>query len=732
MTFNHLSNQNKIMLTNQAMWGRVSALLIVITLCLTALFATQTQATEPGGVSLGGAAVSLPRYQTNDVFDVNLVSGQISPSLNTIAIGGDKGLSHSISMFANDFTYKGWTGYFDKYNGKAKYTDLGTDLYYKGVMQGNYRIGVMRVSGAVGSAEFLVVQANGSPFLREFGDPKLYFDITNDIPSSYAYLAIGDTRHTLEAINDGQELLWTLPDGTQVKYERVVQNINAFAEGVLTDITYPNGFKITHHGNTGVTTNTGFQLKYDYTAVNTGLESSKENVYFPLSPPVPGDSWYTHYNPEYVRGINNAIEYCDPTLSAACTLTNAWPEVKFTWPGGMPRAFFIGDSVFQVDVTSAGSKTLTTKYHYEAQDLALEYPDLGDIPGNEGGDDTTRGFGVGEKYMARLVGIQPASSTEITTTYRYRNPYEPVSIESCGRDPDSDDPYNSGGMCGVFFYKWLTSTSGEVLSAEGPQGKATYFVNESQPNTSYINRSVWKLPNFSVSRSTRNPGALVEVNETNIGILSFEDSFRNFVTRLIAGPGPDKWYDYDDRGNLETIAMEKGQVDDDGNSIETSVQAHYPQTCSNPKTCNQPEYTIDANGIQTDYEYHAQSGQITKVIHPAVKTDANSTAIRPVTTYSYGDAPMYATYKINSDTDETSTDGIWLLQSKTSCSKGVTCSGDELVITSYKYTTANLLLKEIAVKTSSKTQRTCYAYDNYGNLIGETKPKGTSALTECP
>ncbi|NQZ12316.1 MAG: hypothetical protein HRT35_34620, partial [Algicola sp.] len=426
--------------------------------------------------------------------------------------------------------------------------------------------------------------------------------------------------------------------------------------------------------------------------------------------------WYTHYNPEYVRGINNAIEYCDPTTSAACTLTNAWPEVKFTWPGGMPRAFFIGESVFQVDVTSAGSKTLTTKYHYEAQDLALITPDLGDVPGNEGGDDQTRGFGVAEQYMPRLVGIQPASSTEITTTYRYRNQYEAAVISVTG---------------GAFFYQWLSSKSGEVISAEGLQGKAGYTMSERQANTSIQNSSMWKVTNL-VSMSSRYPGTLFDFSQTGTGVFSFEDSFRNFVTSQIGGPGPDKWYDFDDRGNLATIKFNSGREDDDGHSIETSIQAHYPQTCSNSKTCNQPDYTIDANGHRTDYEYHAPSGQIAKVTHPGVKTDANSTAIRPVTTYSYGDAPLYATYKINSAANETSSDGIWLLQSETSCTKGTSCSGDERVTTTYEYTTANLLLKGVTVTSSSKTQRTCYAYDHYGNLIGETLPTGTASLTQCP
>lgn len=62
------------------------------------------------------------------------------------------------------------------------------------------------------------------------------------------------------------------------------------------------------------------------------------------------------------------------------------------------------------------------------------------------------------------------------------------------------------------------------------------------------------------------------------------------------------------------------------------------------------------------------------------------------------------------------------------------CAGNDEVVINFEYDHNNLLLTGKTVtalntKGASETLRTCYQYDIYGNLIGETKPKAN--LTSC-
>src|SRR3546814_7374233 len=69
-------------------------------------------------------------------------------------------------------------------------------------------------------------------------------------------------------------------------------------------------------------------------------------------------------------------------------------------------------------------------------------------------------------------------------------------------------------------------------------------------------------------------------------------------------------YTYDARDNVTgTIAHPKT------GSGTISTSATYSSTCTNPKKCNKPETTTDANDTDTNYEYNTR-GQATNVTHP--------------------------------------------------------------------------------------------------------------------
>jgi RHS repeat-associated protein len=123
-------------------------------------------------------------------------------------------------------------------------------------------------------------------------------------------------------------------------------------------------------------------------------------------------------------------------------------------------------------------------------------------------------------------------------------------------------------------------------------------------------------------------------------------------------------YSYDARGNLtqtRTISATPGTPAD----IVTT--AHYPATCTNPKTCNQPDYTIDARSYQTDYAYDPASGNVTSVTSPA-----GDNGVRPQTRYGY--TALSANYRNGSGTT-ISGSPIYLLTSTSECMTGSSCAG---------------------------------------------------------
>ncbi|MGR4866916.1 RHS repeat domain-containing protein [Caulobacter sp. LARHSG274] len=109
----------------------------------------------------------------------------------------------------------------------------------------------------------------------------------------------------------------------------------------------------------------------------------------------------------------------------------------------------------------------------------------------------------------------------------------------------------------------------------------------------------------------------------------------NAPTKVIYPEGNYEKYEYDARLNLikvTSVAKPGIQVAD------RVVQASYDATCSNPKTCNKPNYTIDANGNRTDFIYDAAHGGLLSETKPA-----GPNGVRPQTRYSY--TPLYARYK---------------------------------------------------------------------------------------
>jgi YD repeat-containing protein len=166
----------------------------------------------------------------------------------------------------------------------------------------------------------------------------------------------------------------------------------------------------------------------------------------------------------------------------------------------------------------------------------------------------------------------------------------------------------------------------------------------------------------------------------------------------------------------------------------------------NPRTCNRPITTTDANNNVTDYTYAPEHGGVLTETGPAVPTRQNNGTmanVRPQKRYEYAQRTAWTSNGVGG---YVAGPPIWLLMRERSCrataGSGTSCAGgaaDE-VLTEFDYGPNSgpntLLLRGQAVTSTDNgvttTLRTCYGYDGRGNRISETRPNGTVSLTSCP
>ena len=638
--------------------------------------------------SASAASLAPPPYELMDRHGVNVATGQVSPSLTDVSIGGSTlGLSHSISTFSSNFVNwegEGPLGYRDRFYGRVMrsihHKPPNTEYHPENWVY------VMRVFDIGGSIDFSI----------------------NPDGTYVAYN--GDPRQTLE-FRPGFGFVWTKSDGTVVTFRYAG---DSFPSGIIgpiagvSEIKYPNGFTVTVSSTDvgalifGAATNTGYQLKYVYTPQNVVLELPDD----PTNDHIPGVAGWTM--PRYVAAINNAIDFCPMdtiygvynSLSDACggQLTQEWPKATYNWPGGMPRVMFLGETVFSVIDANGGVTEYTSRPY--------QMPFCPTVDGGTRQDDP--------KYRTpRIVAIKNANSTVPAINYEYISKCflqglpQWWSYFSAGPIAQVASSYIGSDVNGYSIGNPYTPAEGVSPTTSINGGGGYRGINYVYTNIDFgISKfDAWdKFAAFEQMRSNR--------------LLSVTDKLSGAVTE----PG------YDARYNVTSIKR-------NGAVIQT---AGYPSTCDSRKTCNQATWVKDANGNQTDYEYDPNSGQITRMRMPA---DRNG--IRPETRYTYD--PKYAYYKDSTGAYQQAPSPIYLLTRERKClttatlGDGSGCAGgavDEIVF-DYDYGPSsgpnNLNLRGMAVTAyvdgAVQVRRTCYAYDIYGNRIGETKPQ--AGLTSC-
>lgn len=641
-------------------------LFAVLSLCFTEAFSVQEAHT-----------FAPPNQNFTDEFFVNLISGQVSPTLSTISIGGDLGLSHSISIYANDFD--GSNGYTDKFAGFIRSVSVGENILVDETTICQF-FSVMRAHSPIATTDFKV--------MRKI-DNKVACYPGVDMSGGYYYEPLGDTRHKLEIIDNGTKLKWTTEDGSQILFRRAQNGTTGREDGRIEQIIYPNGFTVTI-GASSVTTNTGYQLKYIHE----------------------GSAWYKM--PRYIKAINNAIEPCSQDSADTCNrLEKDWPSAEFIWPENMPAAMMSGENLFKV----IGPSGEETHYKYAAHDLSLK---------EELGEHVFVGSPVNRKISPRLVGIKPSYSEEFVYRYQYKNNF---MLESVGT--------NQGGGIRAEYNWWnLKDEAGIITRASGPAGSATYTIADIHGQTFYSQSVRSGRESLSVNTAINRPGSPVYSTISDKGTFGYLLGYAGVINKF--NPvGTNVQYEYvHSRLNLKQVWLKNLT----NGAMLPLRDTGYPETSAcNPKTCNKPIWITDAKGKRTHYTYHAESGQIESVTQPedsrGISPQTRYTYEPKYATYyrngeaspSQAETPIWLLTKEAYCRDSASSGNT----PNDTCTK----AGDE-VVTTYDYgpdTEANnLQLRSITVTADGVSRRTCFTYDIFGNKIGETSPKGVGPnSTSC-
>ncbi len=208
--------------------------------------------------------------------------------------------------------------------------------------------------------------------------------------------------------------------------------------------------------------------------------------------------------------------------------------------------------------------------------------------------------------------------------------------------------------------------------------------------------------------------------------------FAGRLQAMLLSEGGTVTYTYDANGNLtQTCYMAKTRTQPcNPTAGDITTTAHFPSTCTSAVTCNQPDYTLDELGNETDYTYDSTHGGVLTVTSPAPQ----SGGVRPQTRNTY--TALYAWYKNSSGTIVQAPTPVYQLTQVSACATTSSCAGgaDE-IRTTIAYGSdgvANNRLPTTITKSNGSgtlSATTTKTYDAIGNLASVDGPLGGSADT---
>jgi hypothetical protein len=398
-----------------------------------------------------------------------------------------------------------------------------------------------------------------------------------------------------------------------------------------------------------ITNNLGYQIKLGYTPSSTWIVTGRE---------------YT--------AINNAYEYCSPTI--ACSLALSWPKVTQVISGP----------------TATQTRTFTAS------------------PGR---------VVSARQVSATVEAFRPQTATSENITYTSAAATDPTSID-CATG-NSIRQIKSATIAGE---NWTyarndngCSFASRTLTVTDPQSKQTVYTYKPE------------MPGFSPWPGQ--PATLTSVKDPLNRVTQFEfDGF--YRKKKIIEPALSSWeFAYDARGNQTSVT--RNPVPGSGLAVQTLELRTFPATCANYKICNQPTSITDARGNVTDFTYSADHGGVLSKAGPAVNGIRPVVRYEYAQRYAWlknaSGAYVQATTPVWLLISER--------MCRTTATVGSACAGgaaDE-VVTSYDYGPNsgpnNLILRGTVVTADGQSLRTCFGLDRFGNKISETKPAAN--LTTC-
>lgn len=304
--------------------------------------------------------------------------------------------------------------------------------------------------------------------------------------------------------------------------------------------------------------------------------------------------------------------------------------------------------------------------------------------------------------------------------------------------------YNANGVTGIGLPGstaedvTITYASGRVSAVTTQAGTTTYSSTDASgvrtvsvdgPLAGPADTTIYK---FSIAKER-----LTELTDATSRTTRAEYDASGRATRVTQPESNYVEYKYDARGNI----IEQRQVGKNGPGADDIVtMANYDLTCSNAVTCNQPNWTKDAKGNQTDYTYDPVHGGVLTVTSPAPASGGT----RPQIRYSYTSRRAY--FKDTSGSIVASGEPVFKLTGTSSCQTGdedsataaASCIGtaDEVKATvSYGPQTTGVGNNLLPVSASrgngagTLTATSAVTYDDVGNLLTVDGPLAGTADT---
>ncbi len=579
------------------------------------------------------ATIDAPEISMLDGNNVNLLTGKRVVTQTDLTIGGDMGLSHTIATYDDYF----W-GFRDDYMG--------------GVANINFQSGY-----------------------EAFADKRrVSIGQLSDVfyKSGSAWLPV--TSSNVRLVENPTSFIYTLSDGTEVTYSKSIKGSQiGFNDATATKIVYPNNKTVVMHfrsgvyqsGNTthrlqSVTSNTGYQLKYNYANNGNSLGGY----------PTPG--W--HF-PSSIIAINNAVEYCNPTANA-CSLNQTWPTVNYSWPASS-AALFSGQTQFTV--TDAEGRV--TRYTQNIFSRNAE--------------------GGGAPFDVRITGIKaPTSPSADTETYDYAN------LILCSRFSCNVLRSNVTLTSSAFGSTWTYQPTANAHPAPsqnqstGPEGVTKAVINSSLNTPISLNMSDGSTALYNLGTYD---SRLLSLTKADGNKTSFEYDARGNLTKKIEQPKPN--------ANLANIIEEANYP---------STCSNY-KTCNKPNWVkdgrgNRNDFTYHpssgqmatstspaaSNGVRpkTRYSYTQQYAWVKNSAGAFVR------AATPVWVINEERFCNKGATRVNNTGCELAGDEV-ITRYEYGSNSGP----------------RNLHLKGISIIADGQTQRTCYTYNALGQRVAETLPK---------